>query len=132
MKTFFEQQVNKMAEELNILIYEVVGSPLAVAADDGQKVFERVATAIKEDKAVSVSFRNLESVTSAFLNAAIGQLYSQFDDKQVRAHLKITDAAPDDLSLLNRVVKTAKDYFNDPSKFDRAARRTFGDKADEK
>lgn len=117
-----------MAEDLNIFIFEVVGGPLAVAADDGQKVFDRVATAIKEDKFVSVSFRNLESVTSAFLNAAIGQLYGRFNEKDIRTHLKITDAAQDDLFLLDRVVKTAKDYFSDPEKFSQAARQTLGDK----
>ena len=117
-----------MAEESNILIFEVVGGPLAVAADDGQKVFERVATAIKEDKSVSISFRNLESITSAFLNAAIGQLYGRFNENEIRGHLKITDAAPDDLALVDRVVKTAKEYFSDPTKFSRAASHTLGNK----
>jgi hypothetical protein len=36
-----------MEKGLTISPYEIVGSPLCVASDDGQKVFERIAGALK-------------------------------------------------------------------------------------
>ena len=109
-----------MKKNITISVFEVVGSPLCVASDDGQRVFERIASAFKEEKDVTISFLNVSSVTSAFLNAAIGQLYGNFGEEQIRARLKVKDMQPDDLALLKRVVDTAKQYFKDPKRFNRA------------
>lgn len=111
-----------MEKDLIISPYEIVGSPLCVASDDGQKVFERIAAALKERKSVTVSFRNVASLTSAFLNAAIGQLYGSFSQEEIRARLKVKGLVPADLALLKRVVDTAKEYFKDPDRFRKAER----------
>lgn len=100
--------------------YEIVGSPLCVASDDGQKVYQRIAAALKEGHTVTVSFQNVTSLTSAFLNSAIGQLYSSFSEGEIRARLKVKDMDPADLALLKRVVDTAKEYFKDPERLRKA------------
>lgn len=109
-----------MEKGLIISPYEIVGSQLCVASDDGQKVFERISVALKEGQPVTVSFRNVTSLTSAFLNAAIGQLYGAFPQEKIRAQLKVKDLVPADLVLLKRVVDTAKQYFKDPERFRKA------------
>lgn len=119
-----------MQKDVTISIFEVVGSPLCVASGDGQKVYERLASALKEGRGVLLSFHNVSTMTSAFLNAAIGQMYGEFSEEQIRALLKVQDMQPDDLALLKRVVETAKQYFKDPQKFDQAVRDTLGDKND--
>ncbi len=102
-----------MSNSITLSVFEIVGSPLCVASDDGQKVYERIAAAVKEGHDVTVSFLNVASLTSAFLNAAIGQLYGSFGEDQIRARLKVKDMAADDLALLKRVVDTSKEYFRD-------------------
>lgn len=121
-----------MQKELTISIFEVAGSPLCVASGDGQKVYERVAAALKEGRNVTLSFHNISTLTSAFLNAAIGQLYGEFSEQQIRTLLKVQDIQQDDLALLKRVVETAKEYFRDPQKFAQAVRDELGDEGDGK
>lgn len=116
-----------MQKELTISIFEVVGSPLCVASSDGQKIYDRLAAALKEGQSTILSFHNVSTLTSAFLNAAIGQLYDKFSEEQIRALLKVKDMEPDDLALLKRVVETAKQYFRDPQKFNQAVREELGD-----
>ena len=111
---------------ITLSVFEIVGSPLCVASDDGQKVYERLAAAIKEDRNVVVSFLNVASLTSAFLNAAIGQLYGSFAEEQIRAKVKVQDMAGDDLALLKRVVDTSKEYFRDIATFKAAAQEMLG------
>jgi len=77
-----------------------------------------------------LSFHNVSTLTSAFLNAAIGQLYGEFSEEQIRALLKVQDMQSDDLALLKRVVETAKEYFKDPQKFDQAVRDELGNEGD--
>jgi hypothetical protein len=114
-----------MNKDVHISIFEVVGSPLCVASGDGELVYERVKTALGQGKAVSLSFHNVSTLTSAFLNAAIGQLYGQFSEHEIRKLVSVEDMAPDDLALLKRVVDTAKEYFKDPVKFDAAVREAL-------
>jgi hypothetical protein len=111
-----------MSKEIVITPFEIVGGSLCVASDDGQKVFERIAAALRDGQEVVVSFHNVTSLTSAFLNAAIGQLYGSFSEEQIRARLRVRDMAPEDLALLKRVVDTAKAYFKDPERFKKAER----------
>ena len=119
-----------MKKNITLNVFEIVGSPLCVASDDGQRVYERIANAFKEERNVTLSFLNVSSLTSAFLNAAIGQLYGSFTEDQIRAQLKVKDMQPDDLALLKRVVDTAKEYFKDPRRFDRAFEEALGDGGD--
>jgi hypothetical protein len=116
-----------MKKNVTLSIFEIVGSPLCVASDDGQRVYDRIASAFKEDRNVTLSFLNVSSVTSAFLNAAIGQLYGTFKEDQIRSKLKVKDMQSDDLALLKRVVDTAKEYFKDPKRFNKAVQEAIGD-----
>jgi len=109
-----------MSKEIVISPFEIVGSQLCVASNDGQKVYDRIAKSFRDGQKVVVSFHNVTSLTSAFLNAAIGQLYGKFSGDQIRANLQVKDMAPEDLALLKRVVDTAKEYFKDPERFKKA------------
>lgn len=120
-----------MSEEIRISIFEVVGGSLCVASSDGQKVYNRLAAALEADRCVILSFHNVATLTSAFLNAAIGQLYGPFNEEKIRSLLKVEDVAADDLELLKRVVDTAKLYFKDPQRFDQVVREVMEDEADE-
>lgn len=121
-----------MQQDVTISIFEAVGSPLCVASSDGQKVYERLASALKEGRSTTLSFRNVSTLTSAFLNSAVGQLYGEFSEEEIRALLKVQDMQSDDLALLKRVIDTAKQYFKDPQKFDQAVRNELGDDNDGK
>ena len=120
-----------MSEEIKISIFEVVGSSLCVASSDGQKVYDRLDAALKADRIVTLSFHNVTTLTSAFLNAAIGQLYGTFSEEQIRDLLKVEDMEQDDLALLKRVVDNAKQYFKDPERFNQVVQETLGDDDDE-
>lgn len=116
-----------MNKELVLSIFEAVGSPLCVASSDGQRVYDRLAAVLREGRSVTLSFHNVTTLTSAFLNAAIGQLYGSFSEEQIRALLKVQDIQSDDLALLKRAVDTAKQYFKDPQRFDEVIRDALGD-----
>ena len=119
-----------MKKNVTLSVFEIVGSQLCVASHDGQKVYDRIASALKEDRSVTVSFVNVSGVTSAFLNAAIGQLYGTFREGEIRSRLRVKDMQPDDLALLKRVVETAKQYFKDPKRFNEAVKDAIEDGGD--
>jgi hypothetical protein len=121
-----------LSDTIPVSVFEVVGSRLCVASDDGGRVFEQIAAAFRQGRRVRLSFLNVETLTSAFLNAAIGQLYGpEFGEDYVRGNLEITDMAPEDVDLLRRVVDTAKLYFKDPARFEAIVRDATGGSNDD-
>ena len=117
-----------MVDSIEIRVYEVVGDKLCVASEDGQKVYERITAAFNEGRKVQLSFQNVESLTSAFLNAAVGQLYGEYDENEIKNLLlppKYLES--EDLALLKRVVDTAKEYFKDTGRFDKIREEVLGD-----
>jgi len=108
-----------MSKQISMRVFEIVGSEYCVASDDGQKVYEQIAIAIKTGQTINLSFIKVKSLTSAFLNTAIGQLYGSFSEEQIKKSLSISDMDQNDLLLLKRVVDTAKQYFKDPKRFEK-------------
>lgn len=112
---------------VSISVFESTGSQLCVASGDGEKVFRRLARAMDRGLPITLSFRNVHTLTSAFLNAAVGQLYGRFEEARIRELLSVKDMEPDDRALLKRVVDTAKLYFRDRVAFDDAMREVEND-----
>ena|SRR5579871_3534523 len=107
-------------QEIIVRVFDVIGSALAVSSDDGQLVHDKVAPLLREGNKVIISFEKIETMISAFLNAAIGQLYGEFPEDRIRESFGVRDMSPEDLALLKRVVDNAKLYFKNRAQFDQA------------
>lgn len=118
-------KMKKNIEEIRLT--EIVGSDLCIASEDGQKVHDAIKKALQEEKDVRISFKNVDDLTSAFLNSAIGQLYSEFSEDKLKASLAVSDASPEDLLLLKRVIQRAKEFFMDKERFEVATRELLGE-----
>jgi len=110
-----------------IRLTEIVGSDLCIASEDGQKVHDAIKKALQEEKRIQISFKNVDDLTSAFLNSAIGQLYGEFSEDQLRESLTVSDASYEDLLLLKRVIQRAKEFFKDQERFEIATRELLGE-----
>ncbi|NVK23073.1 MAG: STAS-like domain-containing protein [Kangiellaceae bacterium] len=99
---------------IRISISSIVGGGICVAASDGQAVHREIYKVISSGERAEISFFGVTRMTTAFLNAAVGQLYGEFDEETLKKHL----APPVDfeewhLRRLKMVVDRAKAYFSD-------------------
>ena len=81
---------------------------------------------LKQDRSVELSFLNVEIMTTAFLNADIGQLYGQLDEETAESLLTVQDLLPEDESLLALVKESSKRYFEDSNRYDRDFQDALG------
>lgn len=117
-----------MADRITLRIFDTIGSPIWVSTEDGQKVYEKITTAFKAQRSVDLSFAHRENLITAFLNAAIGQLYNgDYDDNFLQEHLAFVDISGDDRAMLERAIANAKRYFANRPAYDQA----WGDVVDE-
>lgn len=108
-------------------IVSIVGDSFCVEADDGIKVFELIKTVLSENRQVTLSFLNVEMLTTAFLNTAIGQLYRDFPEDLIKERLKVENLTQSGLVSLKRVVDTAKLYYKDPDAMQRSINDILGE-----
>ncbi|MEP5792060.1 MAG: STAS-like domain-containing protein [Cyclobacteriaceae bacterium] len=110
-----------MVEAKTILkVSEIIGGDTAVSTDDGQKIFDLLAVSIQGKQAIAADFSGIQIMTTAFLNAAIGQLYSQFTSEELNSYLNLVNINSEDRILFKKVVERAKQYFKDQKSFDNA------------
>jgi len=115
-------------ESIIISIYSIVGDSLCVSSDDGDMVFDRIKKALDINKKVQLSFANVEMLTSAFLNNAIGKLYGIYDENKLKESMSAIDISNEDKILLKRVIETAKLYYKNPDKFKKSIDEILGEK----
>jgi hypothetical protein len=101
-------------ENTTISIVNTIGDSYGIQSEDGQKVFELIKKAIDYGYKVTLSFINIEMLTTAFLNMAIGQLYKDYSEDKIKTHLHVADISESGKIALKRVVDTAKIYYKDP------------------
>ena len=101
-------------------VVNVVGDSFCVEAEDGQKVFELVRRVLIDGRKVTLSFLNVEMLTTAFLNTAVGQLYRDFPEELIKENVKVENLNQSGLVSLKRVVDTAKLYYKDPEAMQRS------------
>lgn len=107
-------------EPVALNVVELAGGAFCVASDDGVKVHTAMAEHLRAGHPVRLDFTGVEGLTSAFLNAAVGQLYGEFTPERIRGLLTVEGLPDADLILLKRVVERAKAYFADRGDFEDA------------
>lgn len=100
-----------MAKQIRIIkVKELINRDSAVSSDDGETVYNNILEAIKEEYIVELDFSEITIMTTAFLNSAIGQLYSMFSSDELNTSLKLKNVAEEDGILFKKVIDRAKQY----------------------
>lgn len=103
-----------------IIIREIIKGDIAVSTSDGDLIHDLITDYLKKNETVTVDFEGISIMTTAFLNAAIGQLYSNptYSDDFLNKYLNLKNVAKEDRILFSEVVKRAKEYFRDKDRFE--------------
>lgn len=117
-----------MDEPITISIYQIVGDAICAEASDGEKVAKVIANILSHNKPIVLSFLNVEIITSAFLNSAIGVMYKNDETaEKMKTLVTVKDMTDADTALLRRVVETAKEYYKDPERMERSLQEVLGE-----
>lgn len=99
---------------------------IAVSSDEGDKINAAITDAFEKNVDILIlDFDEIKVLNTAFLNAAIGQLYAVYNSEFLNKHLKIINIKENDLVYLKKAISTAKEYFSNPDLFDESAKSVF-------
>lgn len=108
-------------------VASIIESDAALTPTAGDKLFDCINESLRQQTITIIDFEGIRFITSAFLNASVGQLYAHYDSNFIKKHLEVKNLSPDDLILLARVVERAKEYFADKDNVEAALRQVLHD-----
>jgi hypothetical protein len=74
----------------------------ASSYEDGEVIFKLISSEIKQNKTVTISFQEISSVPSAFVNAAFIRLLEEFSFEKIRNTLSFIDTTKN----INELIKS--------------------------
>lgn len=109
--------------QMQILIKDIINASFAVTTEDGNTIFELLDDNFSNNTPVLLDFEGISLMTTAFLNSAIGQLYSKdrYSSIFLNKNLKLINVQEQDKPLFSLVVKRAKEYFANKQDFEKNA-----------
>ncbi len=110
---------------IKLIVKDIINSDTAVSTDDGDKLFKHINSVLKENKIAQIDFSGIEMMTTAFLNAAIGQLYNHYNSEQLNKSLKLVNVASEDIILFKKVITRAKEFFSNKKRFENSANQAI-------
>ncbi|MEJ5143946.1 STAS-like domain-containing protein [Sphingobacterium sp. MYb388] len=113
--------------DVKLKIKDIIQSHKAVSSDNGDKVFRLIKKNLDTKNYLVLDFDEIELIITAFLNAAIGQLYSNnlYESSFLNEHIKFDNIKQRDVKLFKDVVETAKIYFANKASFEKHSDNTI-------
>jgi uncharacterized protein DUF4325 len=93
-----------------IKIIEEIG-PVCVDPEDGTLLCRQSSTALSQGLDVLLDFSGVKTLTSSFLNAALGCLFASFSVDTLTQKLKYTGLDPTDEKLVRLVITNAIRFY---------------------
>ena len=115
----------KTTDEIHLLLKDILQHDTAITYEDGEKVYALISQAFIEKKKVILDFQDITLVIPAFLHAAIGELYKDFDSDFLNRHLTFINIEETNKALLDMTMEFAQEYFSNPEAFERAVKNTL-------
>jgi hypothetical protein len=116
-----------MKTEVLIRVFDIIGGPICVSADDGQNLYNQIAPLIREEHKVVLSFDRVKYLIPAFFNTAVGKLYEEFTEEEINRKVAFQDLPTGWDEMHRHLMGRAKAYFENSEAFDRAWRDEMGE-----
>ena len=105
---------------VKVVVVDVIGRKICVSSRDGDKLFQSLVPLLDDGKHVVLSFKGVTMIISAFLNNAIGKLYSKFKPDRIDSLLVVEGMSHNHQRLLDQVKESARLFYENPEGYRRA------------
>lgn len=100
-----------------IYIDQRISMHQGITSAEGISIYEEILSKIKDDKLIELDFKDVELMTTAFLNVVIGQLYKEYSSEELKAHLTFANLSKADALRIKKVTDNAKLFYQNQDAF---------------
>lgn len=106
-------------------VQQIIGDSAAFTPNAGDKVFEQLHEVLQVPEEAVLDFNGVSLLTTAFLNAALGQLYAHYSPDFLNRYVKFENVEQDDMARILLVLRRAKEYFDNKQQFGQNRQEMF-------
>lgn len=107
-------------------IAATIDSPSALTQEQGEIIYTLISDSIQHKESITLDFKNVESMISPFLNAAIGKLYGAYSSEIINTYLHLSNFPLSKKSTLKIVTENAKKYYANKEQYNSIAKDVIG------
>ncbi len=101
-----------------IYISQEVTLNQGVTPDEGKPIYDSIREAFENGEGVTIDFKNITLMTTAFLNVVIGTLYKDYPSDFLRENLKFENLSNEIAARIKKVADTAKAFYANEKGFE--------------
>lgn len=98
---------------MGVIIKDIIGTS-CITAEDGDKVYQIIHKQLKKGDKIILDFKDVKHFSAVFLNAAIGKLFKDFTDLQLKQLLHIKNVTNETKNLIELIIKNSTKYYDNP------------------
>lgn len=100
-----------------IYIDKKISMHQGITSSEGTNIHNEILNEIKAGEQVELDFKDVELMTTAFLNVVIGQLYKEYSSDELKAHLTFANLSNADALRIKKVTDNAKLFYQNQDAF---------------
>ncbi len=89
--------------------------PFCISFQDGERIRALILPELLLGREVQLDFVDVQIVTAAFFNAAIGRLLRDIQPEALNRLLQITNLNDVGMTVLRRIIENSKEYYSNPA-----------------
>ena len=98
-----------------ILSVKTLVGEVCMTREDGQKLHDAFRPSLDAGDNVTLDFAGTRIFTTAFFNAAVGQLLAAYSKEQLSKKMRFENVPESSVSPLKKSIETADRYYRDPT-----------------
>ncbi|MBW4595474.1 MAG: STAS-like domain-containing protein [Brasilonema angustatum HA4187-MV1] len=98
-----------------LVVREILDSPYAMCAEQGTLVYDKILPVLQQGEKVELDFDGMKFCTAPFWTVAIGQLFSEFSEAEVREKIQFLHLNDLGTKALNRSIESASRFYTNPN-----------------
>ena len=100
-----------------IIIDEHVTLHQGITSEEGESIYKMIYDSLSKNEDVTLDFKDVTFLTTAFLNVVIGTLYKYYTSEQLQKKLHVRNINEETAARIKKVTDNAKLFYNDEAKF---------------
>jgi hypothetical protein len=91
-----------------------------ITSEEGEPIYKMIYESLSKDEDISLDFKDVTFLTTAFLNVVIGTLYKDYTSEQLQKKLHVQNINEEIAARIKKVTTNAKAFYENEAKFNEA------------
>lgn len=91
-----------------------------ITSEEGEPIYKKIVDSFLKNEDVTLDFKGVTFLTTAFLNVVIGTLYKDYTSEQLQMKLHVQNINDETIARIKKVTTNAKAFYENEAKFNQS------------